>query len=101
MVLVSFMQELLAQVFDKHKRLARINFPIWLYMSPAPGVVVYLMISIPIIPLKKYWVTSHFLGYSSLQSRRNVQCRAALGGILSTPAVVKLVLVHLMAIIMC
>ena len=34
----------LAQRFDKHKRLARITFPIWLYVAIS-GVVVYLMIS--------------------------------------------------------
>ena len=30
--------------FDKHKKLARITFPIWLYVS-VTGVIVYLMIS--------------------------------------------------------
>jgi len=30
--------------FDKHKRLARVTFPIWLYVA-ITGVVVYLMIS--------------------------------------------------------
>ncbi len=34
----------LAQRFDKHKKLARITFPIWLYVA-ITGVVVYLMIS--------------------------------------------------------
>jgi putative membrane protein len=34
----------LAQVFDKHKKIARITFPIWLYVA-VTGVVVYLMIS--------------------------------------------------------
>ena len=34
----------LAQRFDKHKKLARITFPIWLYVVIS-GVVVYLMIS--------------------------------------------------------
>lgn len=34
----------LAQRFDKHKKLARITFPIWLYVA-VTGVVVYLMIS--------------------------------------------------------
>jgi putative membrane protein len=33
-----------AQVFDKHKKIARITFPIWLYVA-VTGVVVYLMIS--------------------------------------------------------
>ncbi|MEZ7516247.1 DUF420 domain-containing protein [Flavobacterium frigidarium] len=43
MVLVTYVRAL-AQVFDKHKRLARITFPIWLYVA-VTGVVVYLMIS--------------------------------------------------------
>ena len=34
----------LAQRFDKHKKLARITFPIWLYVA-ITGVIVYLMIS--------------------------------------------------------
>lgn len=34
----------LAERFDKHKKLARITFPIWLYVA-ITGVVVYLMIS--------------------------------------------------------
>ena len=34
----------LAQRFDKHKKLARITFPIWLYVA-VTGVIVYLMIS--------------------------------------------------------
>jgi len=34
----------LAQRFDKHKKLARITFPLWLYVA-VTGVVVYLMIS--------------------------------------------------------
>ncbi|CAM2807871.1 DUF420 domain-containing protein [Flavobacterium frigoris] len=33
-----------AQVFNKHKKIARITFPIWLYVA-VTGVVVYLMIS--------------------------------------------------------
>ena len=43
MVLVTYVRAL-AQVFDKHKRLARITFPIWLYVA-VTGVIVYLMIS--------------------------------------------------------
>ena len=43
MVLVTYVRAL-AQVFDKHKRLARITFPIWLYVA-VTGVVVYSMIS--------------------------------------------------------
>ncbi len=34
----------LAENFDRHKRLAKITFPIWLYIA-VTGVVVYLMIS--------------------------------------------------------
>lgn len=34
----------LAEKFDKHKKLARITFPIWIYVA-VTGVVVYLMIS--------------------------------------------------------
>lgn len=34
----------LAERFDKHKKLAKITFPIWLYVA-ITGVVVYLMIS--------------------------------------------------------
>lgn len=34
----------LAERFDKHKKIARITFPIWLYVAVS-GVVVYLMIS--------------------------------------------------------
>jgi putative membrane protein len=31
-------------MFDKHKKIARITFPIWLYIA-VTGVIVYLMIS--------------------------------------------------------
>ncbi len=34
----------LAERFDKHRKLARITFPIWLYVA-ITGVIVYLMIS--------------------------------------------------------
>lgn len=34
----------LAKKFDKHKKLARITFPIWLYVA-VTGVIVYMMIS--------------------------------------------------------
>jgi putative membrane protein len=34
----------LARTFDKHKKLARIAFPIWLYVA-VTGVIIYLMIS--------------------------------------------------------
>lgn len=34
----------LSQQFDKHKKLAKITFPLWLYVA-VTGVIVYLMIS--------------------------------------------------------
>ena len=43
MVLFTYVRAL-AQRFDKHKKLAKITFPIWLYVA-LTGVVVYLMIS--------------------------------------------------------
>jgi len=43
LVLFTFVKAL-AQRFDKHKKLARITFPIWLYVA-VTGVVVYIMIS--------------------------------------------------------
>jgi putative membrane protein len=43
LVLVTYVRAL-AQVFDKHKNIAKITFPIWLYVA-VTGVVVYLMIS--------------------------------------------------------
>lgn len=43
MVLFTYVRAL-AQRFDKHKKLAKITFPIWLYIA-VTGVVVYLMIS--------------------------------------------------------
>jgi putative membrane protein len=42
LVLITYVR--LGQVFDKHKKIARITFPIWLYVA-VTGVVVYLMIS--------------------------------------------------------
>ncbi|HEY8404498.1 MAG TPA: DUF420 domain-containing protein [Flavobacteriales bacterium] len=42
-VLVSYTRAL-AERFDKHKRLAKITLPIWLYVA-ITGVIVYLMIS--------------------------------------------------------
>ncbi len=42
-VLVTYVRAL-AQRFDKHKRLAKITFPLWLYVA-VTGVIVYLMIS--------------------------------------------------------
>ena len=43
LVLFTFVRAL-AERFDKHKKLARITFPIWLYVA-VTGVVVYMMIS--------------------------------------------------------
>lgn len=43
LVLITYVRAL-AQRFDKHKKLAKITFPIWLYVA-VTGVVVYLMIS--------------------------------------------------------
>ena len=43
MVLITYVRAL-AKRFDKHKKLAKITFPIWLYVA-ITGVVVYLMIS--------------------------------------------------------
>ncbi len=43
MVLITYVRAL-ANRFDKHKKLARITFPIWLYVA-ITGVIVYLMFS--------------------------------------------------------
>lgn len=43
LVLVTYVRAL-AKRFDKHKKIARITFPLWLYVA-ITGVVVYLMIS--------------------------------------------------------
>ncbi len=43
LVLFTYMRAYLEQ-FDKHKKLARITFPVWLYVA-VTGVIVYLMIS--------------------------------------------------------
>lgn len=43
MVLITYVRAL-AQKFDTHKKIAKITFPIWLYVA-VTGVVVYLMIS--------------------------------------------------------
>jgi putative membrane protein len=43
LVLITYSRTLSAQ-FDKHKKIAKITFPIWLYVAVG-GVVVYLMIS--------------------------------------------------------
>jgi putative membrane protein len=42
-VLVTFVRAL-TQDFEKHRKIARITFPIWLYVA-VTGVIVYLMIS--------------------------------------------------------
>ena len=43
MVLITYVRAL-SQRFDAHKRIAKITFPIWLYVA-VTGVIVYLMIS--------------------------------------------------------
>lgn len=43
LVLISYVRAL-AQRFDRHRKIARITFPIWLYVA-ITGVIVYLMIS--------------------------------------------------------
>jgi putative membrane protein len=43
LVLITYVRAL-ATKFDKHKKIAKITFPIWLYVA-VTGVVVYLMIS--------------------------------------------------------
>lgn len=43
LVLISYVRAL-ANTFDKHKKIAKITFPLWLYVA-ITGVVVYLMIS--------------------------------------------------------
>jgi len=42
-VLITYVRAL-AQSFDKHRKLARITYPMWLYVA-ITGVIVYLMIS--------------------------------------------------------
>ena len=43
LVLITYVKAL-TQQFDKHKKIAKITFPIWLYVA-VTGVIVYLMIS--------------------------------------------------------
>lgn len=43
LVLITYVRAL-SEKFDKHKKIAKITFPIWLYVA-VTGVVVYLMIS--------------------------------------------------------
>jgi putative membrane protein len=43
LVLITFVRAL-SEKFDKHRKIARITLPIWLYIT-LTGVLVYLMIS--------------------------------------------------------
>jgi putative membrane protein len=43
LVLISYVRAI-AQKFDKHRKIARITLPIWLYVT-STGVIVYLMIA--------------------------------------------------------
>jgi len=43
LVLITYVRAL-SELFDKHKKIAKITFPIWLYVAVS-GVIVYLMIS--------------------------------------------------------
>ena len=43
LVMITYVRAL-AEKFDKHKKIAKITFPIWLYVA-VTGVIVYLMIS--------------------------------------------------------
>ncbi|WP_353148907.1 DUF420 domain-containing protein [Flavobacterium sp.] len=43
LVLISYVRAL-SQRFDKHKKIAKITFPIWLYVA-VTGVIVYIMIA--------------------------------------------------------
>ncbi|WP_428224343.1 DUF420 domain-containing protein [Flavobacterium sp.] len=43
LVLITYVKAL-AERFDKHKKIAKITFPLWLYVA-VTGVIVYLMIS--------------------------------------------------------
>lgn len=43
LVLITYVRAL-SQLFDQHKKIARITFPIWLYVA-VTGVIVYLMIA--------------------------------------------------------
>jgi len=42
LVLISYLKVLVLR-FDKHKKIAKITFPLWLYVA-VTGVIVYLMI---------------------------------------------------------
>jgi putative membrane protein len=43
LVLITYVRAL-AERFDKHKKIAKITFPLWLYVA-VTGVIVYLMIA--------------------------------------------------------
>jgi putative membrane protein len=43
LVLISYVRAL-SEKFDSHKRIAKITFPIWLYVA-VTGVIVYVMIA--------------------------------------------------------
>ena len=43
LVMITYVRAL-AEKFDRHKKIAKITFPIWLYVA-VTGVIVYLMIS--------------------------------------------------------
>jgi putative membrane protein len=43
LVLITYVRAL-AERFDKHKKIARVTFPLWLYVT-ITGVLVYIMIS--------------------------------------------------------
>ena len=43
MVLVTYVRAI-TKMFDQHKKIAKITFPIWLYIA-ITGVIVYVMIS--------------------------------------------------------
>jgi putative membrane protein len=43
LVLITYVRAL-AEQYDRHKKIAKITFPLWLYVA-VTGVVVYLMIS--------------------------------------------------------
>ncbi|MFI0492213.1 DUF420 domain-containing protein, partial [Flavobacterium sp.] len=47
-VLITYVRAL-ANKFDRHKKIAKITFPIWLYVA-ITGVIVYLMIAPYYVP---------------------------------------------------
>lgn len=44
LVLITYLKAAITKEFDKHKKIARITFPLWFYVAVS-GVIVYLMIS--------------------------------------------------------